>query len=577
MKRTTGVKVTALGTVAVLGLSACGGGSGGGQGGAADQGPAQKGGTLTTLNLGPREHLDPQRMYIGAEILDASRLWNRTLLTYKPGNKEPVTDLATDTGKMTDGGKTWQFTLAGGAKWQDGKEVTCDDLKYGVSRTFAQDVITGGPNYAISFLDIPTKKDATGTEVSAYNGPYKKEGQALFDKAVSCSGKTITYKFKQPWNDFNLNVASLAAFAPFRADKDQGAKSDFTGFSNGPYMLQGTYDPNKGGTWVRNPNWDAASDKIRKAYPDTIKDVQGVQKNSIYQRLISSAGDDASAISGIQAPGEVLPQIVGNPGAKQRSVNVAAPYVDYLAPNFKSKAMSNPKVREAFAVATNRGAYITANGGTSVMDPTFAMCNKTLKCYQDANPFGNGPNGDVAKAKQLLEQAGVQTPLAITVVYRKRPEQDKAFASMKQTWDQAGFNVTLQPIAEKYYATIQSPGMASKDVFWAGWGADWPSGSTVVPALFDGRVNISAGGSGQDYGYFNDPAVNKKIDEAYAITDADAREKAWGDIDTTIGKQGGYVALVNQKFTFMFGNQVKGFKNNEEMGGYPDLSEIAVK
>ena len=74
----------------------------------------------------------------------------------------------------------WSFTLKDGPKWQDGQPITCEDFKYGVSRTFATDVITGGPNYIIGYLDVP--EDADGTPV--YKGPYTGEGQAEFDKAV---------------------------------------------------------------------------------------------------------------------------------------------------------------------------------------------------------------------------------------------------------------------------------------------------------------------------------------------------------------------------------------------------------
>ena len=48
-----------------------------------------------------------------------------------------VADAATDTGKASDGGKTWAFTLKDGLKWEDGKAVTCDDFKYGISRTLS--------------------------------------------------------------------------------------------------------------------------------------------------------------------------------------------------------------------------------------------------------------------------------------------------------------------------------------------------------------------------------------------------------------------------------------------------------
>ena len=56
--------------------------------------------------------------------------------------------------------------------FEDGSPITCADVKYGVSRTFATDVITDGPTYAISLLDIPTDKDGN----SVYKGPYVTKG-----------------------------------------------------------------------------------------------------------------------------------------------------------------------------------------------------------------------------------------------------------------------------------------------------------------------------------------------------------------------------------------------------------------
>ena len=569
MRTKNGATVVALGAVVAVAAAACSSGSSTGTSPSSAPAAGAKGGNLTMLNLGPTEHLDPQRVYIGADIQFGSRVYARTLTTYSAGaNAQLVPDLATDLGTASDQAKTWKFTLVDNAKWQDGQAVKCEDVKYGVSRTFAQDVITGGPNYMVTFLDIPT---------DGYAGPYTGKGQDLFDKAVTCDGQTITFHFNKPWADFNVHTAALLSVAPFRKDKDKGAESDFAPFSDGPYMLDGTFDPNKGGKWVRNPNWDGTTDKVRKALPDSITYTNGVQTETVYQRLIANSGEDQTAIAGVQAGPTTLPLLASNPDAAKRSVNVPAPYTDYVQPNVKSPVMSNEKTRQAFAVATNRDAYITAYGGSQVMVPTYAMCNQKLKCYKQFNPFGAPTAGDPEAAKKILTDAGVATPVNITVVYRKRPTSDKAFAAMKETWDKAGFNTTLEGISDKYYATIQGPSYATKDVFWAGWGADWPSGSAVIPPLFDSRVNITAGGSGQDYGYFSDDAVNQAIDAAYLIPDADAREKAWGDIDETISKKGGVVPLVNQKFTFAWGSQVKNFETNALMGGYVDLANISVK
>ncbi len=582
MRTKKGAITVALGAMVAMTAAACSSGGStspattGAGGGASAAG--QKGGTLFLLTTGPKEHWDPQRMYIGADIEFASRVFARTLTTYS-ADKDPklVPDLATDLGTQSDGGKTWKFTIRDGVKWQDGQDVSCEDIKYGISRTYAQDIITGGPNYAITFLDIPTKKSAEGSDVSAYEGPYKGTGQDLYDKAVSCEGKTITFKFKTPWTDFN-QAATFPAFGAFRKDKDKGAQSDYEIFSNGPYQLEGAaYDKDKGGTFVRNPNWSEASDTLRKALPDKITVVEGLTTEVIYQRLIADSGDDQAAVTNLSAPPAQLAQIAGNPAVQGRSVNVPAPYVDYVQPNVTTPAFSNEKVRQAFAMATNRQAYVTAHGGPTVMTPTQAMCNKELACFKDFNPFNTPDTGDPEGAKKVLTDAGVTMPVKVTVVFRDRGAYGKAFAALKETWDKGGFDVTLEPLkAQGYYSTIQSPASKGKDAFQGGWGADWPSGSTVLPSLFDGRVNISAGGSGQDYGYFNDPEVNKKIDETYLIADSAAREKAWGDIDEMIVKKVGVVPLTNQKFTFTYGSKVKGFQTNSQLGGYVDLATIAV-
>ena len=82
--------------------------------------------------------------------------WCRSRSRPTPRRPPPRSaDLATDTGTASNGAKTWKFTLKDGVKWQDGKAITCEDFKYGASRVFATDVITGGPNYILSYLDVP--------------------------------------------------------------------------------------------------------------------------------------------------------------------------------------------------------------------------------------------------------------------------------------------------------------------------------------------------------------------------------------------------------------------------------------
>ena len=542
----------------------------------ADKEPA--GGTLYMLRLGPVDSWDPQRLYVAADMAFAGRVFERTLTAWAPATDQNtlpklVPDLATDTGVMTNGGKAWRFTLRGGATWQDGRPVTCADVKYGISRTFATGQITGGPTYALALLDVPRNADGSST----YAGPYRKTGQPAFDKAVSCSGRTITFRLATPMPDFN-QVLGLPAFGPVRSDKDHGAASSAQIFSNGPYMLRGPWVPSRGATFVRNPSWDSATDPIRGAHPGRIDFQEGIPVETAISRIMTTAGLDSLAVTADSAPPALQSNIMFTPAIRARSTNPRAPFVDYLVPNFSRPTMANVSVRQALAVATNREAYIAALGGDTAAETTYALINKSLPAHQDSNPLGVPPRGDATRARALLQASGMALPVSITVAYRKGTMADKAMAALQQGWQDAGFRVTLDAVDKDYFTTIATvQNSRGYDVMWAVGSAEWPSGSSVIPSLFDSRVNLTATSSGQDYGRFASSAFNAKIDAAALVPDASDREKAWGKLDEELSAQVAAIPLTNQKSVFVHGAGVTSYIDNQALGGTVDLATVAVK
>jgi peptide/nickel transport system substrate-binding protein len=557
--------VAAVAAMAATTLAACG--SGGSSGGGADAN------TLYYLT-GPRlvEHLDPQRMYVGRDISNMGRLTYRSLVTNPVTTDAKVSttlvpDLATDTGTSSQGGKVWQFTLKDGVKWQDGKPVTCEDLKYGLSRGFATDVITGGPNYILGYLDVPKDKDGS----PAYKGPYTKVGQADYDKAVTCDGNTITYRFNKPWPDFPLSVASLRYADPYRADQDHGAKSEFSVFSDGPYKLQGTWDKSNGGTFVKNKEWDASTDSVRKQNVDKIVFKQGIADEILTQRFISDSGNDKKAVTDRRIPPSFFSQITGDV-AKRATLN-PSPYTDYLMPNFKT--LTNPKVREALMLSTDTKGWITAGGGPKAYAPSQSIVAPTLIGAQPNPAFKD--IGDFAKAKQVLKSAGVKMPYPIKFTYSGgTPTSDKQAAALQSGWQKAGFKVTLDPLTDTYYEVIQKPTNDS-DVVWAGWGADWPTIATVIPPLFDSRLNLSKDSNGQDYGNYKSDQVNKLIDKAAQQSSVEAAAKIYGQIDQILGNDVAYIPLEITQFYILHGSEVTTYVQNPATSMYPDLGDVAVK
>ncbi|MGZ4452570.1 MAG: ABC transporter substrate-binding protein [Nocardioides sp.] len=571
------VALVAAVAAASASLAACGGSSSStGAGNNGSSGESNKGGTVTFLMRTGPEHLDPQRMYIGRDLANMGRLVYRSLVAFPTSTDPdvanvPQPDLATDTGTANSDSTQWKFTLKDGVTWQDGKPITCEDLKYGVSRSFATDVITGGPNYILGYLDVPQGSDG----LPAYKGPYVKDaaGQAAFDKAVTCDGNTITYNFKKPWPDFPLAIASLRAFDPYRQDKDQGDKSNFQVFSNGPYMLQGKFDSDTSGTFVRNPKWDSSTDTIRKALPDEFKFEVGVEPETQYDRLIADSGDDQNAVTASSAPPSYYSQITG--AIADRAVNINSPFADYLLPNFNR--ITNPAIRQALAVSTDKAGYSIALGGDKASKPSSSIVAPSVPGYQPNPEFTAPPEGDPAAAKKILTDAGVKMPVKLKFTYPGgTPTAEKAFAVLKAGWDKAGFDIQLDSLTDTYYSVIQSPSSDS-DIMWGGWGADWPSISTVIPPLFDSRINLTSNSNGQDYGNYKSDAVNSAIDAAGKMTDLAQQAKAYADIDAQLGKDVAYIPLDLTQFYYMRGSNIDNYVNSVSTSGYPDLAVISLK
>jgi len=546
--------------------------------GATSPAQATAGGTLHVLRQGPVSTWDPQRLIDGTDMAFAGRVFQRTLTAWAPATRQDtmpalVPDLATDTGKVAAGGKSWSFTVRSDVTWQDGKPVTCADVKYGVSRTFATTEITGGLTYALDFLDVAYNADGSST----YAGPYAKTGQSAFDKAVSCSGQTITFKLARAVPDFN-QVVALSAFAPVRSDKDRGARSSTQIFSDGPYMLKGTWQVGKGATFVRNPAWHQASDPIRRARPAQVLYQEGVPVETVLARIMTNAGPDSLAVTADSAPQVLQNDILSSPAITARSSNPRGPFVDYLLPNFSRPAMSNPLVRQALATSTNRAAYVTALGGASAAEPTYAMINKSLPAYRAFNPLNVPIQGDVARAHTLLQASGLTLPVKITVAYRKGSPSDNAMAALRQGWQAAGFAVTLVGIEKDYFTNIAAVANSRNyDVMWAVGSAQWPSGSSVIPSLFDNRLNLSASTSGQDYGRYASAAINAKIDAAGLIADASRREQAWGDLDESLAADVAAIALSNSKSVFVHGAGVTNYIDNQALFGTVDLATVSLR
>ncbi|WP_163513735.1 ABC transporter substrate-binding protein [Fodinicola acaciae] len=535
------VQGVALAAAGALALSACGTPDSGNDG----PGAAKRGGTINVLMQSDFEHIDPQRTYTAAGE-SFVRLLAPALTAYKNAKgkegTEIVGDAATDTGTHNADNTEWSFTLRDGLKWQDGKDVTCQDFKYGVERSFS-DVITDGADYPKQYL--------VGGDT--YKGIYlQKEGLP----SIVCAGNKITFKLRRSISDFNYTV-TLPTFSAVRADKDTHEKYDSNVFSYGPYQID-SYVRGKSIQLSRNKYYDQSKDQVRKNLPDKWNITQGPDENVITDRLIQDKAADQNTISlGANISPAQSAQVQNDPKLRKRLLSGPDGFTYYLSIN--TTKIKDLKCRQAYTYAINKASYLTALGGPAVGDlATSIIAPNNAAHRDDIDVYGlkDKPEGDVAKAKQLLAQSPT-CPHNITFDYRTgNKADDNAAAAIVAGMARAGITVKLNPIPRStYIATVGKPA-AQHDMAINSWIADWASGSSVIPQLFDGRIISPSGNSNRSQ--INDPAINAGIDAAYKETDNAKAQKLWGDLDEKVQQTAAVIPLRYTKAYVLYGSKITG-------------------
>ncbi|MER5616307.1 ABC transporter substrate-binding protein [Streptomyces sp. NPDC002215] len=556
--------------VVAAGAAACGPKDNkGGDGSSGAAGKPQKGGTLTVLNSKPQDDFDPARLYTSGGGNVPSLVF-RTLTTRNRENgaagAKVVPDLATDLGTPSKNATVWTYTLKDGLKYEDGTAITSADIKYGIERSFAAE-LSGGAPYLRDWL-------IGGAD---YQGPYKdKKG---LDSIETPDAKTIVFHLNKPEGEFPF-LATQTQTTPVPKAKDTGTKYEEHPISSGPYKVVKNEGDGERLILERNPHWSAATDEERKAYPDRIDVRSGLDSAVINQRLSASQGADAAAVTTDTNLGPAeLAKVSGDKKLAARVGTGHFGYTNYIAFNPKVKPFDNPKVRQAISYAVDRSSVVNAAGGSSLAEPaTTFLPDQAAFGYTPYDHFPAGKNGNAAKARELLKEAGYPKGLTVTLTH----SNDKDFATspeiataLQEALKKAGITVKLQGLESNDYSDTVYNVKSEPGFFLGGWGADWPSGGPFFAPIFDGRQIVKSGYNFNS-GQLNDPAVNREIDEINKLTDLDAAAKRWGALDKKVGEQALTVPLFHPVYKRLYGEAVKNVVISD-WTGVLDISQVAVK
>ncbi|NEB38295.1 ABC transporter substrate-binding protein [Streptomyces sp. SID14515] len=572
-RRTRTLSVTLSTSLALALLGACtaqGGGDRGPDGrqpgvatGTVIGGTPKRGGTLTVLSNQDFAHLDPARNWVMPTMDFGTRLIYRTLTTFRaaPGKQgsEIVPDLATDLGRSSDGGRTWTFTLKPGLVYEDGTPIRARDIKYNVERSFAPD-LAGGPDYAQRYL--------AGTE--GYAGPL--DGKHL-DSIRTPDDRTIVFSLRRPVAEFSYTV-TLPTFSPVPESREKGVQYDLRPFSSGPYRIE-SYARGKQLVLVRNPHWDAATDPVRKAYPDRVVVIQGLKGGQIDDRIIESAGADASAVEWSDLQPSSVAKVLPKPGIRQRLSAERTGCTDMLALNTSRAPFDDPKLRRAMQYAVDKEAQVTANGGPALNDVATGYLPPSLTGGRPADPVHDGPaTGDVEKAEKLLAEAGkadgFDTTITVSTGDKTRAE------ALQQSLARVGIRLRIETVDPSVYYDTIGDTAGAPDMAISGWCPDYPSAATFLPFVFDGRTIKPKGNQG-NVSQFRDKAVEKRMDEIAAMPDATAANAAWTALDQEIQRSSPAIPLLWERKPLLVGDNIAGAFGHPSWTGQFDFAVIGLK
>ncbi|MCA0255381.1 MAG: ABC transporter substrate-binding protein [Proteobacteria bacterium] len=461
------------------------------------------------------------------------------LVRLDPAKTSEVQPELAESWTVSDDKLTYTFKLKPGVKFASGNPLTAADVAYSFERAVKLDK---SPAFLLTQFGL------TGDNVA--------------EKAKATDDLTFTLTVDKPYApSFVLNVLTstvasvvdkklvmekakpVTPTAEYKYDTDFGNEFLKTGYAgSGAYKVL-AWKANEAVIMEANPNYFGEKPKLKRVIYRHMKESAG-------QRLALEAGD-------IDVARNLEPGDLDAIAKKDGLATVSAPKgtVYYISLNQKNANLAKPEVREALKYLVDYDAIgATLIKGIGEIHQTF-LPKGQLGAIDD-KPY----KLDVAKAKELLEKAGLKDGLTVTFDVRNTQPVTGIAESFQQTAAQAGVKVEIIPGDGKQ--TLTKYRARQHDLYIGQWGSDYFDPNSNAETFSanpnnadDGKVKTLAWRNAWDV-----PELSKETADALLETDAAKRAKIYEDIQRKVLAEGPFIIIFQQVEVAGYSKKLKDYK-----------------
>lgn len=385
------------------------------------------------LSLDPHESFEFAGSEFGSQVYDK-------LITFDPQNIGPIKPGVAESWTVSDDGKVITFKIRQGIKFHSGNPLTAQDVEYSVHRA-----VTMNKSPAFIITQFGLNKDNV-----------KQKARAV-DASTFVLETDKAYATSFVLNCLSANVSAVVDSKLVKSSEKDGdwgntwLKTNSAG--SGAFKLT-QWRANETLSYERNDNYWQGAPKLRRIVGRYMADANT-------RRLAIEKGD-IDVARDLQA--DQVKALQSNPNVQTRSIRKA--YIWYLGLNTKHEQLKKPQVQQALkhlidydqvANTVLAGAY--ASQQTIIPQGFLGSIND--------RPF----KLDVARAKQLLAEAGVPNGFSITMDVTNTYPSPEIAQAIQATFAQAG--VKLELIPGDFRATLTKYRARNHDIYVGRWGSDF--------------------------------------------------------------------------------------------------------